>query len=92
MTTPGGEPFPFPGIAIPVFDEADIRMSGWDIGSSEGRAVLQAGRCGDHFTLIFRPGSYITCRADGSLEISSIDFGGGPVTHDPGCPTASAAP
>jgi hypothetical protein len=90
-----GSHWPPGGASLPVFDEADARAVGWEIGritqgEHAGSSVLQTGRCGDHFAIVLPPGARIVCRGDGSVEMENVIFTGpGPVRHDrPGCASA----
>lgn len=81
-------------LELPVFDADDLRLTGWDVGQAaeekevRGCGILQTGRCGDHFALVFKPGSYIKCGENGELDVVNVIFTGSQVTHERECPTA----
>lgn len=86
--------WPPPGVKLPVFDEGDARTFGWDIGyvgadagPLAGCYVLQAGRCGDHFSLALLPGARIIHHEDGRVEIHGVIFNGRETRHTADCPT-----
>lgn len=84
--------WPPQGLAVPMFDEEDLRAIGWEMGRASGGSmfagctVLKTGRCGDHFALAFTPGAYIKCRDDGTIDVNGVTFTGhGAAVHGPDC-------